>query len=554
MSGGVCGLYTCPVSEPFYITTPIYYVNDRPHIGHCYTTVVADVAARFARLLGRDVFFLTGTDEHAEKVVAAARERGLTPQAWADRNAAEFQRAFRLLSVAADDFMRTSQDRHKTRASAYIRRLMDSGDVYVGDYTGWFDASQEEYLTETDARAHGYRSPVTGMPLEKRTEKNYFFRLSAYEDRLRAHIERHPAFIQPPARRNEVLARLAQGLNDVPVSRAVKPGDVDWGIRMPGDPGHRVYVWIEALCNYLTAVDTPQRRHYWPATVHLMAKDILWFHAVIWPALLMALGETLPHTIYAHAYFVADGRKMSKSLGNFIEIEQLEAYAQQYSADAVRWYLATQGPLGATDADFSHARFVEVYNAELAHGIGNCVSRVAGMILRYFGGQVPAACPEGEPSRVRRLAGEFAEGIRNDLGPAGMGLQPALLRPMALITEIDRFINETQPFRLAREMSQDAGARARLGNILYECAEGLRIASLGLFPALPGSMARLWRAWDCSPLRDPDDPDSGLTAPLAELARWGGPHSLTSSHRLGAGPPLFMRADPSAAPPRSAPG
>ena len=540
--------------DPYYITTPIYYVNDRPHIGHCYTTVVADVAARFARLLGRDVFFLTGTDEHAEKVVSTARERGLTPRQWADANAAEFRKAFDLMRVHADDFMRTSEDRHKTRASAYIKRLMDSGDVYLGDYVGWFDASQEEYLTETIAKEHDFKSPVTGKPLEKRTEKNYFFRLSRYEDRLRAHFESCPEFVRPEARRNEVLGRLRQGLNDVPVSRAVREGDADWGILMPGDPGHRVYVWIEALCNYLTAVDEPARRKYWPPAVHVMAKDILWFHAVIWPAMLMALGEPLPRTVYAHAYFVAEGRKMSKSLGNFIEIDLLEAYGRRYSTDAVRWYLATQGPLGATDADFAHARFVEVYNADLANGIGNCASRVANMIERYFGGEAPD--PKGRfafdervpdrphanydwPGLCRALvdgAGErVLERFEND---------EALRTAIRLIGDVDQFINATAPFKLAKTIESDPPAGDRLAAILYCCIEALRIASLLLYPAMPAKMAALWRAWNCSPLNDPEDPDSGFKAPLAELAEWGGKWSLKPGQRITKGEALFMRADP----------
>lgn len=534
--------------DPYYITTPIYYVNDRPHIGHCYTTVVADVAARFARLLGRDVFFLTGTDEHAEKVVSTARERGLTPRQWADANAAEFRRAFRLMEVAESDFMRTSEDRHKTRASAYIKRLMDSGDVYLGDYVGWFDASQEEYLTETVAKEHGFKSPVTGKPLEKRTEKNYFFRLSKYEDRLRAHFEAHPEFVLPEARRNEVLGRLRQGLNDVPVSRAVKEGDADWGILMPGDPGHRVYVWIEALCNYLTAVDEPARRKYWPPAVHVMAKDILWFHAVIWPAMLMALGEALPRTVYAHAYFVAEGRKMSKSLGNFIEIDLLEAYGRRYSIDAVRWYLATQGPLGATDADFAHARFVEVYNAVLANGIGNCASRVANMIQKYFEGVIPDGIAWPEIAYDLSFY-NIGDDVREQVTEAqslfgGFELSAALACGTEIVTNVDLFINQTEPFKIAKRLDTDASSHTVLANILTHCAEALRIASLLLYPAMPAKMAALWRTWNCSPLNDPDDPDSGFKAPLAELAEWGGAWSLKPGQRIAKGDPLFMRADP----------
>ena len=245
--------------DTYYVTTPIYYVNDRPHIGHCYTTLLADVAARFQRLrLGRpqDVFCLTGTDEHAEKVVQSASDRGFTPLAWADRNAAEFRKAFDAMDFAYDDFVRTTEDRHKDRASAYIQKLVDSGDIELGDYEGWFDASQEEYVPENTAREHDYKSPVTGRPLEKRTEQNYFFRLDKYEDWLKEQIQSDAIRVLPGARKNEVLGRIRQGLNKVPVSRRIKEGDADWGIRMPNDPEHRIYVWIEALCNYMTVIDT----------------------------------------------------------------------------------------------------------------------------------------------------------------------------------------------------------------------------------------------------------------------------------------------------------
>lgn len=580
-----------PIPRPYYITTPIYYVNDRPHIGHCYTTTVADVAARFARLLGRDTFFLTGTDEHAEKVVKTAQERGKTPQEWADINAAEFVKAFDLMSIDADDFMRTSQERHKARASGYIKQLMDSGDIYLGDYKGWYDPSQEEYLTETVAKEAGYKSPVTGKPLEERIEKNYFFRLSKYEDRLNDAIakgergEEGGYRILPDARKNEVLGRLRQGLNDVPVSRAVKEGDADWGILMPGDAGHRVYVWIEALCNYLSAVDNTaepatadaeggSRARYWPPAVHVMAKDILWFHAVIWPAMLLALGRELPRVIYAHAYFVAEGRKMSKSLGNFIEIDQLAAYAgwvvdserkqaekegreaRALGIDPVRWFLATQGPLGANDADFAHAKFVEVYNADLANGIGNCASRVGNMIEKYFDGVVPQTSATDSYSSSSRLGIP----VRQSVGSSRrrfdeyFDLGSICTHGMMIVGEVDKFINDCRPFELAKLIASDEAKygfrRSDLAAILYHSAEAVRIASLLLSPALPNKMAELWRHWHCSPLKNPDDPNSGFVAPLDELAEWGGKHALKPGQRIDKFPALFMRASTDETPPK----
>ena len=560
-----------------YFTTPIYYVNDRPHIGHCYTTLLGDVAARATRLHAADpskVFFLTGTDEHAEKVVKAATERGLTPIQWADRNADAFREAFASMNFSHDDFVRTTEDRHTTRATAYIQKLVDSGDIELGDYEGWWDASQEEYVTETVAKEHEFASPVTGRPLEKRTEQNYFFRLDRYEGWLKAQIESGAIAVLPESRRNEVLARIATGLQKTPVSRRIKEGDPDWGVRMPGDPAHRVYVWIEALCNYLTVVDTPQRRGFWApgaAITHVMAKDILWFHAVIWPAMLHALGEQPPTTVYAHAYWIREGRKMSKSLGNFIEIELLDAYAGAFGLDAVRWYLLTQGPLGSTDADFAHERFVEVYNAELANTVGNAASRVSNMIEKYFDGELDRTCdglfgfeggkalplalrareeagkPVDDPTRTFNFPARCAAAVDRATHALERFELDAMVREgLMLIREVDEFISYTAPFTLAKRIGEIEHAEKALATILYTCAEAIRIASLLLAPAMPGAMARLWREWNCSPLTNPDDENAPCKAPLRDLAQWNGPWSIKTHSPIRKGEALFMRADPKA--------
>lgn len=561
-------------ARPVYVTTPIYYVNDRPHIGHCYTTLLADVAARAYRLMagaamegsgaaasagvgdagaGR-VFFLTGTDEHADKVVTTGAAHGKTPLEWATINAQRFRDAFAAFGISNDDFVRTTEARHTAKVAEYVRRLQASGDIYLGEYVGWWDASQEEYLTESTARESpkgAYTSPVTGQPLVKRTEKNYFFRLSKYEAALKAHIDSHPGFIQPGARRNEVLGRIRQGLQDIPISRAVtEDAASQWGIRMPDDPGHRIYVWIDALFNYLSVVDTAERRELWPARVHVMAKDILWFHAVIWPALLMSLGEALPGSVYVHSYWVRDGQKMSKSLGNFIEIDLLLAYARRYSLDAVRWYLVTQGPLHETDADFSHAKFVEVYNAELANGIGNCASRVGNMIEKYFGGELPDALGlhryaydvpthgKGEfdwKALTARLAGQAMEDVAERFDVAG-----AVKRGIELVRAVDLYIGITEPFRIAKKVEAEPDRKRELAAILYNCAEALRIASLLLAPALPEKMKALWAQWGCGPAQG---------VGLRELAVFAGPHGLKPGQRLTKGEALFMRADTAEAAP-----
>ncbi|MFM9995399.1 MAG: class I tRNA ligase family protein [Phycisphaerales bacterium] len=570
---------------PFYITTPIYYVNDRPHIGHCYTTLVADVAARFQRLIrgsspapvtggsqapqgeaGEGVFLLTGTDEHADKVVVSAREHGVSPQEWADRNAAEFKRAFEFMGVWNDDFIRTTEPRHKDKVPGYIRRLMKHGDVYKGEYTGWYDPGQEEYVTETVAKENEFKSPISGKPLVKRTEPCYFFKLSKYQAALHKHIEDHPEFLQPDSRRSEILARVRPPavLNDIPISRPVTDDPAtQWGVRMPDDPAHRVYVWIDALFNYYTAVDTPERKHLWPPAVHLMGKDIIWFHAVIWPCMLMALDVPLPRTIYAHGWWISEGKKMSKSLGNFIDLEQLQAYAARYGLDALRWYLATQGPLASADADFAHAKFVEVYNADLANGIGNCASRVANMIEKYCSGQMPEHSGRGwhttrvqTPSGVAAVAENWPETVKAHLLNTAREIDQLLI-PNALhtgrtfVSLVDGYINIHEPFKKAKRMAEDPAIRIELFDILHNCAEALRITSLLLYPAMPFKMAELWRRWNCSPLRDPADPNSGFVAPLEKLAEWGGPHSLKPGTPIVKGDALFMRADPAEPPPKS---
>ena len=558
-----------PNQKPYYVTTPIYYVNDRPHIGHCYTTLIADVAARAQRLVGRDVFFLTGTDEHAEKVSKTAQEHGKTPYEWATINAERFKDAFAFMNFSNDGFVRTTEDRHKDKAVEYISALKDAGIITLGDYEGWYDPSQEEYLTDTVAQEHEFKSPVTGRPLEKRVEQNWFFDLPRYEPWLREQIEGGSIRVLPEARKNEVLGRLRQGLRPVPVSRKIKEGDADWGITMPGDDEHRIYVWIEALCNYLSIVDNDDRQRYWDGeVVHLMAKDIIWFHAIIWPAMLHALGRKAPDTVYAHAYWISEGTKMSKSLGNFIEIDQLRAYADRYSLDAVRWFLTTQGPLGANDADFAHSRFIEVYNADLANSIGNSMSRVGNMIAKYYDGVVAGTCngqfgfPDGsslqtahealsnagkpidDPGRTYEFAKVTRQALEEALTAlAAMDLAAMLDAGRSIVRTVDEFISYSAPFTLAKQLDTLEDGDHALRSILYSAAEALRIASLLLYPAMPGKMATLWRSWNCGHLNNPDDPDSGFVAPLADLTEWNGPHSIRKGQEISKGEVLFMRAD-----------
>lgn len=527
--------------SPFYITTPIYYVNDRPHIGHVYTTTVADVVARFHRMRGADVFFLTGVDEHAAKVVDAAAQRGLTPQQWADQNAAEFRDTFVRLGITNNDFVRTTSARHKTLVEQYISALLTTGDVYAGQYEGWYDTGQEEYVPDSKAEEYGLVSPINGKPLVRKAERNYFFRLSAYREPLLRLLERDDAAadggfsVEPAARRNEIIARIRE-MDDVPISRS---GQNDWGIPFPGDDTQTVYVWIDALFNYLTYADSDDRRRYWQSgATHLIAKDILWFHAAIWPALLLALRNcagyewvALPERVYAHSFWISDGQKMSKSLGNFVDLEKLDRYVQTFGLDALRWFLATKGPLGTNDSDFSDAKFTETYNTDLANALGNCSSRVAKMTSSYFGGVLPAPQPgSGQDSEHAHAVGAavadyLARVDRLDLGGAADAA-------LTLVRGIDGYIERTAPFKLAK----DPANLPEVGTILYNCAETLRVVSVLLWPFMPTKIEQLWQRLGCGDYARALTDGRGVEFDL--WTAWGG---LRPGTPIVSGDPLFPR-------------
>ncbi len=498
-----------------YVTTPIYYVNDRPHIGHVYTTTLCDVYSRAMRSLGHDVFFLTGVDEHGQKVEQSALEKGMEPQALADLNSEEFRSIMEMFDLTNDAFIRTTDKEHTMQVRAFVSTLLERGDIYLGTFEGWYDEGQEEYHTETSARDLEYTSPISGKPLVKATEKNYYFKLSAYQERLEKFFETHPDFVQPPSRKNEVLGRLREGLQDVPISRT----NFSWGIPMPSDSEHVIYVWIDALFNYITALglgdktnDWHEKRHqYWPATFHIIGKEILWFHAVIWPAVLMALELPLPRCVYAHSFWISEGRKMSKSLGNFIDLETIESYLEEYGMDAWRYYLTTQGPLGATDADFTAEKFKETYNAHLVNTVGNSTSRVTAMINKYYDGIVPSELNDGE--RVVLLGFDWPEKCKHAVqnweeAMEAFSIAKAVECGMALIREVDLFINDTAPFKLAKDESK----QMELGAILYQCLETLRIATMLLSPVIPNKTREFQEAIQAET----------CSGNLQEQAQWGG--------------------------------
>ena len=535
------------MAEIRYITTPIFYVNDKPHIGHVYTSTICDVWARYMRFSGADLFFLTGTDEHGQKVEKSATTRGVTPQQLADENAAVFQSVMQTFAISSDDFIRTTQPRHEKQVQHFVKQLLDSGAIYLGEFEGWYDEGQEEYYTETKAKEMNYVSPISKKALSRAREKNYYFRLTAFQKPLEDLFASNPEFVRPQARRNEVLGRLREGLQDVPISRT----NFTWGIPMPNDPAHVVYVWVDALFNYITALNLAepaadpvrkQREQYWPATYHVVGKEILWFHAIIWPAMLMALKLPLPRCVYAHSFWISEGQKMSKTLGNFIDQATMDRYIATYSLDAFRYYLATQGPLGAQDANFSASHFHEIYNTDLVNTVGNCASRVTAMIGKYFDGKVPSAPRNlADSSPTASIAHDFNLPAAAEKAVAhaeramdAFDLSTAIAEALTLIRTIDGFINATEPFKVAK----DASRQEELASILFQCIEAVRVASLLLWPVLPSKMESLWQALQ-------QDIQPGSSRSISELSRWGAIKAETQVTKVA----LFPRVEqpPSAA-------
>ncbi len=511
------------MAETFYITTPIYYVNDVPHIGHAYTTIAADVLARYQRSRGRDVYFLTGTDEHGQKIAQAAQQQNLEPIELADRVVEAYRQLWQKLEISNDDFIRTSQPRHEKQMAAIIAKLIERDQIYLGHYEGWYSVTQEQFVNDTEAAEHDYKCAVSGKPLQRLKEANYFFRLSRYGDRLLEHLDRHKDFVKPQARFNEVYSRVKEGLRDLAISRP----SLQWGIKMPNDPGHTIYVWVDALCNYITALNytnQAEKWRYWPADVQFVGKDILWFHAVIWPCLLMALDVELPHCVFAHGWWTHNGKKMSKSLGNFVDPDE---YLSSYGPDAFRYFLLREVPFGR-DADFSDESFLRRYNTELANDVGNLLSRTVNMIDRYCQGKVPnpgqATAHENTLQKTARALAEKVDGALADCK-----FHTALEAILGLASAANRYIDATMPFKVAKQ--SDSASRERLKTILYHCAEALRLLGVFLGPFIPGSVERVWQqlCWE-----------QAGQMPLDKAGKWG---VLPGGTAVRKGPSLFPRTD-----------
>ncbi|HZL34660.1 MAG TPA: methionine--tRNA ligase [Tepidisphaeraceae bacterium] len=466
----------------YYLTTPIYYPNAEPHIGHCYTTIAADTLARYHRLAGDDTYFLTGTDEHGVKMVKTAAEQGIEPAALADQMAGAFQQAWKELEITNDDFIRTTDPRHKAGVRIIVEQLLANGDIYLGGYEGWYDEGQEEFVTETAAKDQQYKSAISGRPLVRYKEDSYFFRIAKYAPRVLEYIREHPEFIAPASRRNEVLSKLGQGVDDLSISRST----LKWGIPMPNDPKHVVYVWIDALSNYITALGygSPAARlfeKFWPADLHLIGKEILWFHAVYWPAMLMSLGLPIPKRIFAHGWWTADGKKMSKSMGNFIGLEKLREIGKAHGYDALRYYLLRAAPFGA-DLDWTEGDFNKSFN-ELANVVGNCLNRTLNMAGKYRGKLPPLGSLEDIDrnliAQTQRLSQQLAGAYEK------CELQQCALLPVELARTTNGYIDATAPFKLAK----DPALAGRLDTVLHVSAQAIYAVLVGLLPILPEKAA-----------------------------------------------------------------
>ena len=453
-----------PEKSKFYITTPIYYVNDVPHIGHAYTTIVSDVLARWNRLSGRSVFFLTGTDDHGKKVATAAKEAGKTPQAFTDSVVKRYHEAWKNLDISNDDFIRTTEPRHKKAVAEIIQLLQKSGDVYKGQYEGWYCVPDESFWTETQLK--NGKCPECGRPVETVKEESYFFRLSKYQSALLELYKKNPGFISPKNRRQEIINRVQSGLKDLSITRET----VKWGIPFPGDPKHVVYVWVDALTNYISALDYPNTKFkkFWPADVHMMAKEILWFHSVIWPAMLMSCKLPLPKRVFAHGWLTIDGQKMSKSVGNVVDPIKL---TEKYPVDVVRYFLVREIPLG-DDGDFSEKALISRINGELVSDLGNLASRV--LTLAEKSGSTKF---EGKDELSKSLDFRKIQDYVDDIE-----LHHAIQEIFMFIGRVNKYINDKEPWKLdGRDLEQ----------VLYNLLESLRVISILISPFMPSTSEKL---------------------------------------------------------------
>ncbi len=466
----------------FYITTPIFYPNGVPHIGHAYTALASDTIARFHRLDGRDVFFLTGTDEHGQKMQQTAEKEGISTLDLATRNANVFRDLWSALNISHDDFIRTTEPRHHRASEEVWRRMEKNGDIYLDTYSGWYSVRQEAYFDEKETvlGEDGVRREPLGSPVEWVEEKSYFFRLSAYGDKLLAHFEANPDFIAPPERRNEVVSFVKSGLMDISISRT----SFDWGVKVPDDPEHVMYVWVDALTNYITAAgfpdETDARWHYWPADLHMIGKDIVRFHAVYWPAFLMSAGLELPKRVFAHGFLFNRGEKMSKSVGNVVDPFEL---VEKYGLDAMRYYFLREVTFGQ-DGSYSHTAIVNRINADLANDLGNLAQRSLSMIAKHCAGKVPRPGEFTEADREILAATDgLLEGVRASMDK--QALHQMLGAIWKVVADANRYFTKQEPWALRKTDTE------RMETVLYVTAEIIRQVGILAQAVMPQSGEKL---------------------------------------------------------------
>jgi len=502
----------------FYVTTPIYYVNDLPHIGHTYTTIAADVLARYMREKGTKVFFLTGTDEHGQKIQKAAEANSRTPKELTDEVVTRFRDVWKRLCITNDDFIRTTEERHVSRVQKIFKDIYDKGDIYLGEYEGWYCTPCESFWTQ--GQLADSKCPDCGRAPEMLKEESYFFRLSKYQDFLLQYFEEHPEFIRPRSRRNELLNRIKSGLEDISVSRAA----VEWGITVPMNPKHTIYVWVDALFNYITALgdeNSDRFKSFWPANIHIIGKEILWFHGVIWPALLKSLDIELPLQVFTHGWWTIEGKKMSKSLGNAIDPISI---TDKYGVDAFRYFMLREVPFGL-DGNFSYTALQNRVNDDLGNDLGNLLYRTLSMTQKYFKGIIPKSdSVSNDNNKLSDNAALIEKQIEQNI--CNLQFSLSLEAIWIYIKQANKYVEDSKPWVLAKDETR----KEELALTIYNLNEALRIIAIFIYPFMPDTSKKIHEQLGILEIEEKMRRDT----------TWGG---LAAGLKIQKGEPLFPKIE-----------